>query len=159
VQNFWNDPRTSTNFCLGTKWRSKVNFTTLGREGPLSHGLQTGWAPESVWMIWRREYFVCPFVILSDRWSEVIIYFISWPRNLPRAIWIAMPIVTVIYFTANLAYFAVVSREELLSSPAVAVVRTLCNLRVLLLYVALIQAHFPTQPANSPHPLKVKVNL
>ena len=39
-----------------------------------------------------------------------------------------MPIVTVIYFTANLAYFAVVSREELLSSPAVAVVRTLCNL-------------------------------
>lgn len=42
-------------------------------------------------------------------------------RNLPRAIWIAMPIVTVIYFTANVAYFAVVSREELLSSPAVAV--------------------------------------
>jgi len=39
-----------------------------------------------------------------------------------------MPIVTVIYFTANLAYFAVVSREELLSSPAVAVVRTFCNL-------------------------------
>ena len=39
-----------------------------------------------------------------------------------------MPIVTVIYFTANLAYFAVVSREELLSSPAVAVVCTLCNL-------------------------------
>jgi hypothetical protein len=39
-----------------------------------------------------------------------------------------MPIVTVIYFTANLAYFAVVSREELLTSPAVAVVRTLCNL-------------------------------
>jgi hypothetical protein len=38
-----------------------------------------------------------------------------------------MPIVTVIYFTANLAYFAVVSREELLSSPAVAVVRTLYN--------------------------------
>lgn len=42
-------------------------------------------------------------------------------RNLPRAIWIAMPIVTLIYFAANLAYFAVVSREELLSSPAVAV--------------------------------------
>ncbi|KDR11465.1 Y+L amino acid transporter 2, partial [Zootermopsis nevadensis] len=42
-------------------------------------------------------------------------------RNLPRAIWIAMPIVTLIYFTANLAYFAVVSGEEMLSSPAVAV--------------------------------------
>jgi hypothetical protein len=33
-----------------------------------------------------------------------------------------MPIVTLIYFTANLAYFAVVSGEEMLSSPAVAVV-------------------------------------
>jgi hypothetical protein len=33
-----------------------------------------------------------------------------------------MPIVTLIYFTANLAYFAVVSAEEMLSSPAVAVV-------------------------------------
>ncbi|PSN48047.1 Y+L amino acid transporter 2 [Blattella germanica] len=42
-------------------------------------------------------------------------------RNLPRAIWIAMPIVTLIYFTANLAYFAVVSGDEMLASPAVAV--------------------------------------
>jgi len=67
-----------------------------------------------------------------------------------------MPIVTVIYFTANLAYFAVVSREELLSSPAVAVVRTLCNLPILLVYVALTQEHFPTQSANSPRPLKIK---
>ncbi|KAJ9584219.1 hypothetical protein L9F63_021424, partial [Diploptera punctata] len=41
--------------------------------------------------------------------------------NLPRAIWIAMPIVTLIYFMANLAYFGVVSPEELLASPAVAV--------------------------------------
>ena len=61
-----------------------------------------------------------------------MINLISLPRNLPRAIWIAMPVVTVIYFTANLAYFAVVSREELLSSPAVAVVRTLCNLAYLI---------------------------
>jgi hypothetical protein len=38
-----------------------------------------------------------------------------------------MPIVTLIYFMANLAYFAVVSREEMLSSPAVAVVRTFCD--------------------------------
>jgi hypothetical protein len=33
-----------------------------------------------------------------------------------------MPIVTLIYFTANMAYFAVVSGEEMLSSPAVAMV-------------------------------------
>lgn len=43
------------------------------------------------------------------------------PRNLPRAIWIAMPMVTIIYVLVNLAYFAVVSREEMLASVAVAV--------------------------------------
>lgn len=43
-------------------------------------------------------------------------------RNLPRAIWIAMPMVTIIYVMVNLAYFAVVSRQEMLSSVAVAVV-------------------------------------
>jgi len=43
-------------------------------------------------------------------------------RNLPRAIWIAMPLVTGIYVFANLAYFAVVTRSEMLSSLAVAVV-------------------------------------
>lgn len=42
-------------------------------------------------------------------------------RNLPRAIWIAMPLVTTIYVLVNLAYFAVVSREEMLASVAVAV--------------------------------------
>lgn len=42
-------------------------------------------------------------------------------RNLPRAIWIAMPAVTIIYVLVNLAYFAVVSRDEMLSSVAVAV--------------------------------------
>ncbi|XP_014278947.1 Y+L amino acid transporter 2 [Halyomorpha halys] len=42
-------------------------------------------------------------------------------RNLPRAIWIAMPIVTIIYVMANLAYFAVITPQEMLQSPAVAV--------------------------------------
>ena len=41
--------------------------------------------------------------------------------NLPRAIWIAMPLVTGIYVLANLAYFAVVPRQDMLSSVAVAV--------------------------------------
>lgn len=42
-------------------------------------------------------------------------------KNLPRAIWIAMPIVTLVYVTANLAYFAVVTPQEMITSPAVAV--------------------------------------
>lgn len=42
-------------------------------------------------------------------------------KNLPRAIWIAMPLVTGIYVLVNLAYFAVVDRNEMLSSVAVAV--------------------------------------
>ncbi|XP_047041987.1 large neutral amino acids transporter small subunit 2 [Helicoverpa zea] len=43
-------------------------------------------------------------------------------KNLPRAIWIAMPMVTIIYVMANLAYFAVVTKTEMISSAAVAVV-------------------------------------
>lgn len=43
-------------------------------------------------------------------------------RNLPRAIWISIPMVTIIYVLVNLAYFAVVSKDELLASVAVAVV-------------------------------------
>lgn len=42
-------------------------------------------------------------------------------RNLPLAISISIPLVTVIYVMANIAYFVVLSPEELLSSNAVAV--------------------------------------
>lgn len=41
--------------------------------------------------------------------------------NLPRAIWISMPIITCIYVLANVAYFVLLSPYEMLSSGAVAV--------------------------------------
>lgn len=44
------------------------------------------------------------------------------PRNLPRAIYIGMPIVTIIYVLTNLSYFAVIPGDEMKSSLAVAVV-------------------------------------
>ncbi|CAJ0926982.1 unnamed protein product, partial [Mesorhabditis belari] len=42
-------------------------------------------------------------------------------KNLPRAIYISIPAVTIIYFLVNVAYFAVLSVDEILESNAVAV--------------------------------------
>ena len=41
---------------------------------------------------------------------------------MPRAIWISIPLVTIIYVLANVAYFSVLSAQEMLDSNAVAVV-------------------------------------
>lgn len=46
-------------------------------------------------------------------------------RNLPRAIYISLPLVTVIYVMANMAYLAVLSAAEMQASDAIAVV---CNI-------------------------------
>lgn len=45
-------------------------------------------------------------------------------RNLPRSIYISLPVVTLIYMLVNLAYFSVLSTDEVLDSDAVAVVRS-----------------------------------
>ena len=45
-------------------------------------------------------------------------------RNCPKAIWASISLVTVVYTFANIAYFTTVSREEVLSGAAVAVVGT-----------------------------------
>ncbi|XP_066251331.1 large neutral amino acids transporter small subunit 1 [Euwallacea similis] len=42
-------------------------------------------------------------------------------KNLPRAICISMPVVTVIYVVTNIAYFAVLTRNDILASDAVAI--------------------------------------
>ena len=47
-------------------------------------------------------------------------------KNLPRAIYISMPLVTVTYLLANVAYFSVLNTSEILASNAVAVVSRGC---------------------------------
>ena len=45
-------------------------------------------------------------------------------RNLPLAILIGIPLVSVCYVMVNISYFTVMTATELLQSPAVAVVRS-----------------------------------
>lgn len=60
--------------------------------------------------------------------------FSSYNRNLPRAIWIALPTVTAVYVLANVAYFAVLSHDELESSAAVAVVSKTSYFKIKVIY-------------------------
>ena len=44
-------------------------------------------------------------------------------RNLPRSIYLSLPLVTCIYVLANVSYLMVLSPAEMLASDAIAVVR------------------------------------
>lgn len=45
-------------------------------------------------------------------------------KNLPRAIYISLPLVTAIYVLANMAYLAVLTPQQMVASNAIAVVRS-----------------------------------
>lgn len=45
-------------------------------------------------------------------------------KNLPRAIYISLPLVTAIYVLANMAYLAVLTPQQMIASNAIAVVRS-----------------------------------
>lgn len=55
---------------------------------------------------------------------QLYICHFSFYRNLPRAIYISIPLVTLVYTMTNIAYFTSMTPEELLTSNAVAVVST-----------------------------------
>jgi amino acid transporter len=57
---------------------------------------------------------------LMETFTDKLVFI--FPRNLPRAIYIGMPIVTIIYVLTNLAYFVVIPGDEMKASLAVAVV-------------------------------------
>lgn len=46
-------------------------------------------------------------------------------KNLPRAIYISLPLVTIIYVFANMAYLAVLTPQQMIASTAIAVVSKL----------------------------------
>ena len=71
-----------------------------------------------------EELKVCPRQCSENKWKllQLTLFFQSPNKNLPRAIYISLPLITGIYVLANVAYFAVLTPTELLSSNAVAVV-------------------------------------
>ena|SRR6218665_1750190 len=65
----------------------------------------------------RDEHFLYFPTTNNNCFHAVVIY-----RNLPLAIVIGVPLVMILYTLTNISYFTVMSVEELIASPAVAIV-------------------------------------
>ena len=61
------------------------------------------------------------YVSTPERWWYNVSMF-PIHSTLPRAIFVAVPLCTVLYVMVNLSYFTVMSAGDVLTSPAVAVV-------------------------------------
>ena len=55
-----------------------------------------------------------------DKSTNLLLF--CFNRNIPLAIMISMPIITILYLLVNVSYFSVMSMEDLLNSPAVGIV-------------------------------------
>lgn len=62
---------------------------------------------------------ICTAVIEN---TENLIFSVYVTSNLPRAIYISLPLVTLVYVLANISYLAVLSPIDMLASDAIAVV-------------------------------------
>ncbi|CAG0913430.1 unnamed protein product [Notodromas monacha] len=90
----------------------------ITREGPRALFKDTNWDPGSI----SIAFYAGMFSYAGWNFLNFIVEEVKNPFvNLPRAIWISLPVVTAVYVLANMSYFAVLSKEEILESGAVAV--------------------------------------
>ena len=85
----------------------------------LSVGMWDQYSEISEWVIFKIKKKISVSPVYKIKYAEIVCIL---SRNLPRAIYITMGTVTVLYVFANVAYFTAMSPEELLASDAVAVV-------------------------------------
>ena len=101
-------------FMLGLTWLGLGNLKNLSN--PM---INTQWSPSKLSLAFYSGLFsYAGWNYLNFVTEELI----DPNKNLPRAIYVSLPLVTVIYLLANLAYFAVLNPSEILASNAVAVV-------------------------------------
>ncbi|XP_067932268.1 Y+L amino acid transporter 2-like [Watersipora subatra] len=71
---------------------------------------------------WARAIYSGVFSYAGWNYLNLVMEEVKEPeKNLPRAIWISIPMIIVLYLCTNVAFFTVLSPEEMLSADAVAV--------------------------------------